>query len=175
MEINTQERITPAAIGIRYGLLVGLVSVIITFGLYATGQEQGPLKWVSTLVLIGGMVMAMNNFKQANGGFMSYGQGLGIGTLVSAVSGVLTAIFVYIYMGFIDPGAIERMMEKARMDMEAKGGLSDEQMEQGLAMAGKFMTPAALTISVLIGSIIMGFIISLVVSAILKRTKPEFE
>lgn len=175
MEVNTQQAATPASVGIRYGLLVGLVSVIITFGLYATGQEQGPLRWLSSLVLIGGMVMAMRAFKQANGGYMSYGQGLGIGTIVSAVSGVLSAIFVYVYMSFIEPNAMERMMDKARSDMEAKGNLSEEQIDQGMAMAGKFMTAPALTISVLIGSIIMGFIISLVVSAIIKHTKPEFE
>ena len=175
MEINTQQPASPSAVGIRYGLIVGLISVIISFGLYATGQEQGPLRWLSSLVLIGGLVMAMRQFKQMNGGYMSFGQGLGIGTLVSAVTGVLSAIFVYVYMSFVDTGAIERMMDKARSDMEARGGLSDEQMEQGLAMTGKFMTAPALTISVLIGSIIIGFIISLVVSAILKHTKPEFE
>lgn len=175
MEINTQPSPSTSAVGIRYGLIVGLVSCIITFALYVTGQEQGPLRWLSTLVLVGGLVIAMRYFKQANGGYMSYGQGLGIGTLVSAVSGVLTAIFVYIYMSFIDPTAIERMMDKARSDMEARGGMSDEQIDQGMAMAGKFMSAPALTVSVLVGSIIIGFLISLVVSAILKHTKPEFE
>jgi hypothetical protein len=41
--------------------------------------------------------MAMNAYKKENNGFMSYGQGLGIGTLMSAVSGlfqVLIALFI---------------------------------------------------------------------------------
>lgn len=175
METSTQTQSTTSAVAIRFGLITGLISVIISLALYTTGTEQSPLKWLSSVVLIGGLVLAMRQYKQSHGGYMSYGEGLGIGTLLSAVTGVLSAIFIYVYMGFMDPSAIQRMTDKARSDMEARGGLSDEQIDQGMAMTSKFMTVPALTISVLIGSIIIGFLLSLVISAIIKTSKPEFE
>lgn len=175
MEIGTQPRPSTSAVGIRYGLLTGLISVLISFGLFATHLEQSSLRFLTTLVLVGGMVLAMRYYKASNAGYMSYGEGLGIGTILSAVVGALGAIFTYIYMGFIDPEVVGRMMEKARADMEARGGMSDEQIDQGMAMAGKFMSPPILTLSVLLITIITGFFIALVVSAIIKHSKPEFE
>lgn len=175
MEVNTQPRPSTSAVGIRYGLLTGIITLIISFGLFATHSEQGPLRFLSTLVLAGGMVVAMRYYKESNAGYMSFGEGLGIGTILSAVVGVLSAVFTYVYMGFIDQDVVNRMMEKARADMEARGGMSDEQIDQGMAMAGKFMSLPILTVSVLIITVITGFIISLIVSAVLKHSKPEFE
>lgn len=175
METTAQPQLTTSAVAIRYGLLTGVVSIIISFALYTTGLEQSPLKWLSTAVLIGGLVLAMRQYKQSHDGYMSFGQGLGIGTLLSAVTGVMSAIFVYLYMGFLDPTAIQRMTDKARIDMEARGNMSDEQIDQGMAIASKFMTVPALTITVLLASILVGFLLSLVISAIMKTSKPEFE
>lgn len=175
METSTQTPPSTSAVGIRYGLLTGLVSILISFGLFATNSEQSPLRFLSTLVLVGGMVVAMRYYKENHGGFMSFGEGLGIGTILAAVVGLLSAAFTYIYMSLIDPNVVERMMDKARADMEARGGMSDEQIDQGMAMAGKFMSVPALTAIVLIGSILMGFLLSLVIAAIIKRSRSEFE
>lgn len=175
METSTQTPPSTSAVGIRYGLLTGLVSILISFGLFATNSEQSPLRFLNTLVLIGGMVVAMRYYKESHAGFMSFGEGLGIGTILAAVVGLLSAAFTYVYMRFIDLDVVERMMDKARADMEARGGMSDEQIDQGMAMASKFMSVPALTAIVLVGSVIMGFLLSLVVSAIIKHTKPEFE
>jgi hypothetical protein len=175
MEVSTQPRPSASSVGIRYGLLTGIISIIISFALFATNMDQSPLRYLTSVVLIGGIVMAMRYYKENNAGFMSYGQGLGIGTTLSAVTGVLSAIFTYIYVSFIDSEAISRMMEKAQSDMEARGNLSDEQIEQAMAMTAKFMTVPMLTVMVLVMSILMGFIVSLIVGAIMKHTKPEFE
>jgi hypothetical protein len=67
------------------------------------------------------------------------------------------------------------MMDKARADMEAKGNLSDEQIDQAMTIAGKFMNGPIMLAGVILGTIFFGFILSLVVSAILKHSKPEFE
>ena len=173
MEVNST--ITTTSVGTRYGLLTGLISVIISFGLFAVQMEQSSLRYVSFLVLLGGIVMAMRYYKENNRGFMSFGQGLGIGTVLSAVVGALSAIFTYVYMNIIDPEVVGRMMDKARADMEAKGNLSDEQIDQAMTIAGKFMNGPIMLAGVILGTIFFGFILSLVVSAILKHSKPEFE
>ena len=174
METNATS-VTPTSIGLRYGLLTGLISVIISFALFATHMEQSPLRYVSFVVLVGGMVLAMRYFKESNQGFMSFGQGVGIGTVISAVGGVLSAIFTYIYMNIIDPEVVGRMMEKARADMEARGGMTDEQIDQGMAMAGKFMNGPIMIVGVVLGSLFFGVLLAMLVSAFMKHAKPEFE
>lgn len=175
MESTIQTPLTTSAVGIRYGLLTGLVSVLISFGLNTAHLEQSPLKWLGAMVLIAGIMLAQREFKQRDGGFMSYGQGLGVGVIVSAVAGVLGSVFTYVYMTMIDPELVTRLMDKARADMEARGGLTDAQIDQAMAMSAKFTSAPVLTIFALIGSIIIGLIISLVTSAIIKNTRPEFE
>ncbi|MCC3154707.1 DUF4199 domain-containing protein [Hymenobacter sp. BT770] len=174
METNATP-VTTASVGMRYGLLTGLISIIVSFGLFAAHMEQSPLRFISFLVLAGGMVMAMRYYKENNHGFMRFGEGLGIGTILSAVVGALSAIFSYVYMNIIDPEVVGRMMEKARTDMEARGGLSDEQIDQGMAMAGKFMNGPIMLVGVVLGTVFFGVLLALVISAFLKHSKPEFE
>ena len=119
--------------------------------------------------------MAMRFYKDNNQGFMRFGEGVGIGTILSAVVGALTAIFTYVYMNIVDPEVVGRMMEKAREDMEARGNLSDDQIDQGMAMAGKFMNGPIMLAGVVLGTVFFGVLLALIVSAFIKHSKPEFE
>lgn len=172
---TTTTSVTPSSVGIRYGLLTGVVSVILSLILYVSGLEQSPARWLSFLVLGGGIFLAHKFFKEHNAGFMSYGQGLSIGATLSGIAGVLGAIFTYLYINFIDTEFIGRAMEKARADMEARGNLTDEQIEQGLTMTARFMTPGLLFIGAILGTLFFGFLLSLLIAAITKNPRPEFE
>lgn len=174
METNTTP-VTTTAVGLRYGLLTGLLTVLLSFALNVMHQESSPARYLSFAILIGGLVLAMNQFKQQNRGFMSYGQGIGIGAVLSAVVGAISGIFAYVYMNFIDTDMLSRITEKMRADMEARGGLSDEQIDQAVAMSSKFMNGPVMVGAALLGTLLIGVLLSLVVSAIIKNSQPEFE
>jgi len=163
------------AVGGRYGLLTGLVSVIVSFGIYALELDQSAVaRFATMVVLVVGIILAMRHFKVQNGGFMSYGQGLGVGVTAASVVGVLSAAFTYVYTTFVDPELMTRMMDKARADMEAKG-MPDAQIEQAMAFSAKFTTGPIMLIFVVLGYIIIGLLISLIAAAFVKNPKPEFE
>ncbi|MBF9144189.1 DUF4199 domain-containing protein [Hymenobacter properus] len=174
METNTTP-VTTSSVGLRYGLLTGLVSTLFSFALNIMHQESSPARYLSFAILVGGLVLAMNHFKQQNRGFMSYGQGLGIGAVLSAVVGAISGIFAYIYMNFVDPDMLGRITEKMRADMEARGGLSDEQIDQAVTMSSKFMNGPVMVGAALLGTLLIGVLLSLVISAIIKNAQPEFE
>ena len=168
--------VSTAAVGGRYGLLTGLVSIIISFAVYALQLEQNVIvRFLSIAVLVVGIILAMRDFKRQNAGFMGYGQGMGVGMTVSGVVGLMSAAFVYIYTTFVDPEVMTRIMDKARADMEAKGSMSDAQIDQAMAMSAKFMTGPFMLIFTIVGSLIMGLIISLIAAAFVKNPQPEFE
>ena len=172
METNTTP-VSTTSVGLRYGLLTGLVSIIISFGLFVSHQEAGPLRFVTFAVLIAGMVLGMIFFKQNNQGFMSFGQG--VGTVLSAVVGLLSGIFSYVYMNIIDPSVVIRMTEKIRADMEARGGMSDEHIDQAMAISGKMMNGPIMLVTALLGTILVGVILAMIISAFIKHAQPEFE
>ena len=175
METTTNEIVTPTSVGLRFGALTGLVSIIISFGINAVHLETSPIRYLTTAVLVVGIILAQRDFKLRNAGFMSYGQGLGVGTVLSVVVGLLSAAFTYVYTNFVDPNMMTRAMEKVRTDMEAKGTMSDAQIDQAMAMSAKFTSGPILLVLVLIGSVVIGLLISLITSAVIKNAKPEFE
>ena len=172
---TTTTPVTSTSVGLRYGLLTGRVSVILSFILFVTHADQSPARWLGLIILIGAMVLAHKTYKQANEGFMSYAEGLGIGAFMSGVSGVISTAFSVAYMKFIDPEYMSRATETARANLEAKGGLTDEQIEQGVAMMQKFSTTGWMVLFGILGSVLGGLLIALIVSAFTKHSKPEFE
>lgn len=174
METNATP-VTSTSVGLRYGLLTGLVSVIFSFILFVTHADQSPARWLGLVILIGAMVLAHKAYKQANGGFMNYSEGLGIGAFMSGVSGVISTAFSVVYMKFIDPEYMSRMADTARANMETKGGMTDEQIDQGVAMMQKFSTTGWMVLFGVVGSVLGGLLVALIVSAFTKHSKPEFE
>ncbi|OWP61965.1 DUF4199 domain-containing protein [Hymenobacter amundsenii] len=176
MENTTTPAVTPASVAIRYGLLVGIVTVIYSLILMATGLEQNPLLGFVTFgILIVGIVLAHKYFKQNNGGFMSYGQGLGIATIMGAIIGTLSSIFRYIYVNFVDAEYTQRTLEAARTKLETDG-LSDEQIEQAMAITTKMMPNGPISIVWgILATAFFGFLLALVIAAFTKNNRPEFE
>jgi uncharacterized ion transporter superfamily protein YfcC len=111
----------------------------------------------------------MQYFKSQREGFMSFGEGMGIGSIVSAVSSFISGLFILVYFRLIAPKKFEEILEKAREEWE-KAGMKEDAMQ----MAEKFTTPEVMFASALITGIILGVIVSLIVAAILQKKKPEF-
>lgn len=167
--------VTTTAVGGRYGLLTGLVSIIISFGVYALELEQnGAVRFLTIAVLVAGIALAMRNFKEQNGGFMGYGQGLSVGMVVSGIVGLLSGAFVYLYTTVVDPSVITRITEKTRVDMEAQG-MSDAQIDQAMTWTAKFTTGPFMFGFTVLFTLLIGLLISLLVAAFVKNPKPEFE
>lgn len=170
-----EQNVTVSNTAMRYGIIVGLISVIYSFVLAMLDETMNRgLGAVAYLFLIVGMVMAFKYFKNHNHGYMSYGQGLGIGTLMSLIVGLLSSIFMYIYIKFVDPEMMNRAMEMQRVQMEERG-MDDAQIDQAMEMAGKFSSPELMIVFGTLGFVVIGFIIALIVAAIMKNARPEFE
>ena len=169
-----ENKTTVPSVALRYGLITGFITVIYSLILFLANQNTNSyLGWISYIILIGGIVLAYKEFKRENE-FMSYGQGLGIGTLIGAVTGLLSGIFLYVYVQFVDTGFLDKIRETQIIEME-KRNLSDEQIEQALAMSANFTGPGMMLVMAVLGSIVLAFLCSLVIAAIMRNSRPEFE
>lgn len=164
-----------ASVALKYGLIFGLIGIVYQAVIMVA--DLGDNRWLSSLayiILIAGIVLAMKNYREQNFGYMSYGQGLGIGTLLAAVFGFLTGLFTWIYTEFVDTEYMARMLERQRVQM-LQQGLTDEQIDAGMAMAENFQGPVTMIVGGTVITLIVGFILSLIISAIMKNSRPEFE
>lgn len=162
-----------ARIATKYGLIDGAVAFLLFVIWALAGIRQN---WTSTLIsialLVVLIVLAHRAFKKTHDGIMSYGQGLGLGTLLSLVGSALAAVLLFIYTGYIDPGYSAKALEIQRAAMEAQG-VTGAQLDQGLAMTRTMLTPVGILVSSLVSGVIVGFICSLIVSAFTRCADPR--
>lgn len=170
-----EQNVSTARIALKNGIITGIVMMLLTTVINTTAQFTNT--WLSSLIyliLIVGIVLSMREFKSLNGGFMTYGQGLGLGTLTIAVGGFLSVVFSLIYSQFIDTTVQAQMLEQMREKFEQQG-MDDAMVDMMLEQSEKFMSPGLQFGIGMLTMVILGFIFSLVVAAFLRKNKPVFE
>ena len=157
------------------GLYLGVIGVIVGLALWASGQYF-ELQWVGNLVgtiaTIFFIVTGIKSYKNSNGGFISWGQGVKIGMGVVMVSAVITVIYTLLLTTVIDPNLQAQgiaIQEQAWIDQ----GLTSDQIESAKAMTEKFQGPGIISAIILIVAAIIGFVISAIVAAIMKKSEEE--
>jgi hypothetical protein len=166
--------ITTRSAGIRYGLILALVSVIyfLVLTIMNVDMTSGIGRWASILFYVAGIFLAHKYFKDNGTGFMSYGEGIGISFWIGLLSSVISSLFTYIYIKFVDSSFVEMIKEKQIEEMQARG-MSDEQIDQGMKFAEMFMSPEAILIFGIIGGIVTILIVGLIVTIFTQKKSPE--
>ncbi len=160
----------------NYGAMLGLALIIYTILLWMMDSlTRTGLASVSYLIMIAGIVFATRSFRdQEQGGVITYGRALAVGTLTCVFAGVVTAFFTYLLYTVIDTGLIDKTyaaMEQSYYD----AGMTDSQIEMAMSMAKRFTNPVMMSVMSLLGSAFMGFIFSLITSIFLKKEEDPFE
>lgn len=175
MEENvTTSTMTTRSAGIRYGIINGLIQIayfliLTTVGI---GTSRGFAPWGGTLISVILIFLAHKYFKENGDGFMTYGQGIGIGFWLGLVSAVISSFFTYIYAKFIDPGYISAIREKAIEDMEAQGQ-TQEQIDVAMKFVEMFTSAEAILFLGLIFGVLIMVVVALIISIFTQKPRPE--
>lgn len=170
-----ENQTTTTRTALKWGVILGIIFILYSTGIMLSGRlGNKPLSYLSFIILAGGIYFAIREFKSENLGFISFGQGLGLGTLTSVVASMISGFYSTAYTKFIDPSIPDQMLKVQIQDMEQRG-YSDDQIEQALEMTQLFRNPGFSFIFVLFISILAGFVLSLIIAAIMKKDKPVFE
>ncbi len=174
-ELSLDERITVKGVSIKYGLYLGIILTIYSLALQVMGLAANEaLGWVGYVVLIVLMVIAHKTFKNEGDGFMSYSQGLSIGTLIALVAALISTPVSYLYVKFFDSSFLQVIKDKQIEDMEQRG-MTDAEIESTMEIASSFMTAEVIFPIAFVAFIFIGFIISLIVSAFTKNSNPQLD
>lgn len=156
----------------------GVMGIVLIIGSLLTWIIGLPMDhWFnSTLtyaVIIGGLYYFIKQYRDNDmGGYMSYGQVVGAGVVISAFTALLYDFYFWIYLSFLNPEAIDQIKELA-YNSAISMGQSEEQAIQGLEMMSFMYTPSGMVIMGLLNTIILGLIISLITGIFLKRNNPN--
>jgi hypothetical protein len=153
--------------GVKYGLLTAIASILYIVVLHFAGQiTNNLLMALALLLLIGGIILAHLSYKKANQGEMSYGKGLLIGTILSLVAAIVTRIYLYIHIKFIDTELLDYYAETQSMAFEQRG-MDPEQIDA--VISGPMFSAEGFVLMGLAFYFIVGVILSLIIAAITKK------
>lgn len=173
MENSAEEKLSTRSVGIRYGLILGVISIVYFLVLSLSGLNPNDgWNWAGLVFTIGAIFLAHKYYKENGDGFMPYGDGVGIGFWITLISSAISSVFTYIYVKFVDTTFME-MIRDQQMEKFQEQGMSDEQIDQAMEMAAKFSTPEMILIFGLLGGLFIGMIVVLIVTAITKKSNPE--
>jgi uncharacterized protein DUF4199 len=167
------EQVTVKQVAIKWGLISGIASIVFFMIInYADLVGNSSVSWLGMIPFIIILILAHSEFKNQGDGFMSYGQGLGIGTFIALVSAALSGAFTYVYTKFIFPDYNQQLMDKM-VGMWEEQGMTEDQIDAAMGMMSKFQNPElAFFLGILVG-VFMGFIFSLIIAAITKKNNPD--
>jgi hypothetical protein len=168
------EQPSQARLALKWGVICALASIILSTVINITGLWK--VTGVSMMVfipLIVFLVLSMKEFRESNGNFMSFGEGLSLGMLMSAVSALISSLWGIVYTTIIDTTFMGQVRDFQIEKMEEQG-LDDEKIEQAMQITEKFSTGSMTFVFGLLGTLFFAFIFSLIISAIMKKIKPIF-
>jgi hypothetical protein len=119
------------------------------------------------LILIAAIVLAHLSYKKANDGLMGYGKGLLLGVVVSLLFAVITQVYLFIHLKFINAELLEHKIDQQAFAME-QAGYGPEAIEQ--ALASPIFTIEVGAIAGIVVTFIIGVILSLIIAAITRKT-----
>ncbi|MCD4833472.1 MAG: DUF4199 domain-containing protein [Bacteroidales bacterium] len=158
------------------GIILGLALIVFSVLLYIFDLNlKSYMNWFNYLIIVGIVVYATKTYRDNNlNGYMTYGQALGLGTLILVFGVLISNIYNYIFMTVIDPDYLSKMLVMIEEKLLEKG-MSDDQIEMVLSMQRKMLTPLIASLSDFAGKSIFGFIIILITSAFLKKEGDPYQ
>jgi choline-glycine betaine transporter len=151
------------------GIQIGLSLLFFGLGVEMENSLQTVTSIATTLLTIYLCYFCLREFRdKENNGFLSIWEGIKKGFAMTSKAGSILMVYFYVYYKFLNPSFIEKMKIMQEIELEKKG-LSEKQMEQAMQITNVFTGPLSYAIMVFIGTIILGFVFSLIAAAILKK------
>lgn len=167
------EKLTPGKFAINYGVILGLVVVIINVITYVTGLALEGAQWpMAIFYLIFAIVIfyAISQYKKRNANLLSLSEALKVGVLIGVISAIVYVIYSLLFNYIIDPDFMNQMMDVARDNMlEQNPDMTEEMVAQGMKFVEMFMNPAIASAFWIAMSSLFGLIYSLIGGLIMKK------
>ncbi len=114
------------------------------------------LGFVALFMFIGIPILAVWYYR--NQGYpVTLGKAVKLGVLVGLLGGLFVGIYTYIYFAYINPGAVDEVLEMSKKMLEENDMFTEDMLEKQMAMTKKFFVPMQL-----IGQIFTGLIYGLI-------------
>jgi hypothetical protein len=160
-----EKKITsPAAKGIIISLILIVFSLVILFLNLTANKGLGLFQFI---IFVGAIIWSAIVYANQMDGNVTYGNVFAHAFKVTAAVTAIMVVYTVISLKFISPEQLERGIEEARANLEAKN-MSDEQIEKAISITRKFAIPFSMA-GVLLMFMFIGLIASLIGAAVARK------
>lgn len=170
---------------IKNGLILGLIGIIITMLAYVIDLNLLTSMWFGLVMLVLAIVVLAvfgNKYRDEQlEGFISFGDAFKYIFIAALISMIVSGVFQILLYNVIDPELPEIITEQALKSTEEfmeKLGTPAEDIDEAMKKAENDLDGKFTTTGILSGSwvwLIISAIYALIVGAIIKKKRPEFE
>ncbi|WP_186758324.1 DUF4199 domain-containing protein [Echinicola salinicaeni] len=171
------EQMTIGETSKKWGLIYGIIGAIIVlisamFDLSSKGLgAQAASGFLGILIAFGIYFFSTKEFRDANEGILSFGQGFKIVLLIGLIAGALRGLVFYVYIKVVDTEYVQRIVE-AQIEAQEKMGATYDP-DNVPAFMKFFQTAEFFAASSLVNALMGALIIGLIAVAINKRTNSQ--
>ena len=162
---------------LNYGLIYGGIIVLTNLIIYALGMTFDTVGGIINMIVLAACIIALpilaiKKFKKDNNTFLTWGEALKVGVGVIAVGALISIIYSHIFTGIIEPDFYSQLNEfQTQKFLDA--GLTEEQVDAQLDMQAKFQGTIIGDALGFLFYVFLGFVVSAIAGAIMKKTEEE--
>jgi Protein of unknown function (DUF4199) len=156
------------------GVILSAVSIVFAIIVYVFNlYEMSALSYINYAIFLGGLIYGAILYAKQNNHNVTFGNVFAHGFKTTAVVIVITSIYTIIAVKFLFPDMVDKAIEISRKKMAENPKMTDEMIEQSLAMVKKFFIPFALG-GTIIGTGLLGAIGAAIGAGIAKKNPNPF-
>jgi hypothetical protein len=164
----------PNSVAIKWTLINIVTAIILTYIFqFANIGVTSSLRYLADIPFIAFILLAQKEFRDQLGGYMKFGEGFSVAWRFAVFSGLILAVFVYLYYAILSPEMYTKMLSEQRDAMTAQGRSSD-QVDQAMQFMNK-MGMFIVVVGAAFGTAVIGIVIGLIGAAILKKERSAFD
>jgi Na+/H+-dicarboxylate symporter len=169
-----ENSVTTFNVGLRYGMYLGLLGILLTLitqysGLQDLSNPNASSNWTISLVTWGVtfsvIYLGIKFFRENNEGLLSLGEGMTTSLYIGVFSGIISALFTYLFFAYMAPDALSDIKDAALDNQE----MSEDEREAAEEIMGALMSPTIMAFTGFFGSIISAAIFGFIGSLILRK------
>jgi len=169
-----QPKPNPTKVATKWALINVVTGIVLTYAFqYLVTDPNSPIKYLTFIPFIAFLLLAQKEYKQQIGGYMTFSEGFSAGFRFAIFSGLMAAVFTYLYLAVLSPEVMEKAVEQARTQMEAKG-MSSEDIDKAISLTKK-LGPVFGAFGAAIFDAVVGAIVAVIGASIFKRERSAFD
>ena len=157
----------------KWTLILGAFKAVYNIVLWVAGLISVPgigvLGIAAAIVLV---VLALRSYRTLNNGYLTFGQGFGIGYAASVLSAAIGSLAQALYLAVLGRDALAAQTAAIMQQFQATPGMDPQALEMMRGLFEAIYTPAGLFISGICGAAIGWLIVCPIIAAAVKKPPP---